>query len=241
MKVAVQPGQELGIKETIRKNRVIGLEQSQDSIPRILVADDKIESRNLLAQLFKTVGFDVKVAANGLEAIQIFEQWQPSFIWMDVRMPVMDGLEATRHIKATEAGKSTAVVALSASALDDEKEAILAAGCDGFVRKPYREAEIFEAMAQNLGLKYIYEIETADEEPSESGGKANIEQLVAALDTDLRQALYEAVLRLNIDQSMEVIDRIMARDASLGVGLKKMVDTLDFESLLNLLDGEVRK
>jgi CheY-like chemotaxis protein len=119
---------------------------------------------------------------------------------MDVRMPVMDGLEATRRIKTTEAGKAISVVALSASALDDEKEAILAAGCDGFVRKPYREAEIFEVMAHHLGLKYIYENETVAEVLSESNVEANLEQVVAALNKDLRQELYESVLRLNTDQ-----------------------------------------
>jgi len=241
VEVAVQQGIESGMKESTRKHRVIGLEQSKDLIPRVLVVDDILESRNLLVQLLEMVGFDAKAAANGLEAVQIFEQWRPSFIWMDIRMPVMDGLEATRRIKATEAGKSTAIVAISASILGEEKEAILAAGCDGFVRKPYREEEIFEVMAQHLGLKYIYENEAAAEVPSESAVDVNCEQLVAALDTDLRQELYEAVLRLNIDQSMEVIDRIMVRDASIGVALKKAVETLDFESLLNLLEAEVKK
>lgn len=241
VEVAVQPGRESGLKDSTRKHRVIGLEQGKDLIPRVLVVDDMIESRNLLGHLLEMVGFDVKVAANGLDAVQIFEQWRPSFIWMDIRMPVMDGLEATRRIKTTEAGKSTVVVAISASALEEEKEAIMAAGCDGFVRKPYREEEIFDVMARLLGLKYIYENEATEEVPSGSAVEVNLEQLVEALDTDLRQELYEAVLRLNIDQSMEVIDRIMERDASIGVALKKAVEALDFESLLNLLEAKVKK
>jgi CheY-like chemotaxis protein len=121
------------------------------------VAEDTETSRTLLAEVLKAAGLDVQEAVNGKQAVEMFHEWRPHFIWMDVRMPVMDGLEATRRIKQTEAGQSTAIVALTAHALEEEKEAILAAGCDDFVRKPFREQEIFEAMAKHLGLKYVYE------------------------------------------------------------------------------------
>ncbi|PKM77334.1 MAG: hypothetical protein CVU90_07735 [Firmicutes bacterium HGW-Firmicutes-15] len=241
VEIGVRQGRETELEEGKRKHRVIGLEKGKDSIPRILVVEDMLESRNLLSKLLEITGFEVRQAANGLEAMEIFEQWRPHFIWMDIRMPVMNGLEATRRIKATENGKLTTVVALSANVLEEEKQAILAVGCDGVVWKPYREEEIFESMAEHMGLKYIYEREAAEELPSESLVEMNCEQLVVALDTDLRQELCEAVLRLNIEQIMKVIDRIMVQDASIGVALKKVVETLDFESLLNLLETELKK
>jgi PAS domain S-box-containing protein len=236
VEVAVQPGIESGMKESPRKQRVIGLEPSQNLIPRILVVDDTLESRNLLGQLLEMVGFDVKLVANGLEAVQTFEQWQPHFIWMDVRMPVMDGLEAARRIKATETDKSTVIVAISASVLEEEKEAILAAGCDGFVRKPYREEEIFNVMAQYLGLKYAYEREAEEAMPAESDVEVNFEQLLAALDVDLHKELYEAVLRLDTYQTLQVIEKITAQDARTGSIFKQLADNFEYDRLLILLE-----
>lgn len=143
-------------KESMQKRRVIGLDTGQNA-PRILVADDIKESRGPLVKLLQVTGFAVQEAADGLEVLKVFERWHPQFVWMDVRMPVMDGLEATKRIRAMEAGKSTKVVAITAGIWETECQAILAAGCDDFVRKPYREEEIFEVMARHLGLKYRYE------------------------------------------------------------------------------------
>jgi CheY-like chemotaxis protein len=91
------------------------------------------------------VGFDVQEAVNGKQAVEIFHKWQPDFIWMDIRMPVMDGLEATQCIKHTDAGQSTIVAALTAHALEEEKERILSAGCDDFVRKPFRLNDTYDS------------------------------------------------------------------------------------------------
>ena len=152
----IQKSSALDIKEGISKPRVIGLKPGQD-IPRILVAEDTETNRTLLVEILKAVGLDVQEAVNGEQAVEMFHEWRPHLIWMDVRMPVMDGLEATRRIKETEAGKSTPIAALTAHAMEEEKEVILAAGCDDFVRKPFLEQEIFETMRKHLGLKYEYE------------------------------------------------------------------------------------
>jgi CheY-like chemotaxis protein/anti-sigma regulatory factor (Ser/Thr protein kinase) len=152
----IREGRASDIKERIPERRVIGLEPGQN-IPRILVAEDTEISRTLLVEVLKAVGLDVQEAVNGQQAVEMFHKWRPHFIWMDVRMPVMDGLEATRRIKQTEAGQSTPIAALTAHALAEEREVILAAGCDNFVRKPYRVEEIFEIMAAHLGIRYTYE------------------------------------------------------------------------------------
>jgi signal transduction histidine kinase/CheY-like chemotaxis protein len=144
---------DLGRKRS--KGRVVGLEPGQD-IPRILVAEDDEDGRNLLVRLLEKTSFEVRGASDGREAVELFEEFHPHFIWMDIRMPVMDGLEATRRIKETAAGKGTVIAALTAHALEKERATILAAGCDDFVRKPFREEDIFDAMARYLGLTYIY-------------------------------------------------------------------------------------
>jgi len=127
------------------------------SIYKILAVDDKPINCQLLVKLLTPLGFEVKEAANGQEAIAIWEAWEPHLIFMDMRMPVMDGYEATKYIKAQVKGSATAVVALTASVLEEEKVIVLSAGCDDFIRKPFKENMIFEALTKHLGVTYIYE------------------------------------------------------------------------------------
>jgi Amt family ammonium transporter len=198
------------------------------------VAEDIEESRTLLVNILNTVGFDVKEAANGKEAVEIFNQWRPHFIWMDIRMPVMDGLEANRHIKKTDAGKSTIVAALTAHALKEEREHILAAGCDDFVRKPFHEQEIFEVMAKHIGVKYVYE-KREDAVPVELEAAIQPEQL-AALPADLLSQLHQAVVELDQEQILALIERIKTVDAHIVEGLNSFVSNLAYEPLLELIE-----
>ncbi len=94
----------------------------------------------LLHKILEPFGFDIREAANGKEALEIFEQWHPDLIWMDIRMPVMDGLEATHRIKSTDAGLHTKIIAITAQALEEDRMQIMRAGCDDFIRKPYRNS-----------------------------------------------------------------------------------------------------
>ena len=212
--------------------RVASLEAGEVP-PRVLVAEDHDENRALLVTLLRGVGFDVRDATNGREAVDLFEAWQPHFIWMDIRMPVMDGLEATRRIKATDAGSKTVIAALTAHALEEERDMILKAGCDAFVRKPYREHEIFDVMAGHLGVSYLYE-EGMD--PVQRQPEITPAHLAATLSPDLRDRLRQAVLRLNRTLVQEVVVEIKELDASIGAALGSFADSLDFEGLLALLE-----
>ena len=88
---------------------------------RLLIVEDQPENRLLLRRLLDPLGFELREAANGQEAVALFEQWHPDLIWMDIRMPVMDGLEAVRRIRATKAGADTKIIALTAHALEEER------------------------------------------------------------------------------------------------------------------------
>ena len=164
------------------RGRVVGLEPGQPKY-RILIVEDHQDSRLLLKRLLEPVGFAVRVAVNGEEAVHIFEKWKPHFIWMDRRMPVMDGLEATRRIKAMAGGKETVIVVLSASVMKEQRTEVLEAGCDDFLLKPFREAKMFKTMAKHLGLRYLYAEEPTEpavpEAKFESGSIAD--SLAAAL------------------------------------------------------------
>jgi DNA-binding response OmpR family regulator len=150
-------------------------------------------------------------------------------------MPVVDGLEATQRIKRTEAGKSTVIAALTAHALEEEREQILSAGCDDFVRKPFREQEIFEVMAKHLGLKYIYEERPAEVGPMEPEVEIGPEQL-AALPEDLRGQLYQAIVELDRKRALALIGKIKTIDAHIAGVLEVFVRNLAFEPLLDLIE-----
>jgi CheY-like chemotaxis protein len=120
-----------------------------------LAVDDRAESRQLLVRLLAPLGCEIREAANGEEAVNIWQEWMPHLILMDLRMPVMSGREATRYIKGTEKGKDTVIIALTASSFEEDREQILADGCKDFVRKPFREEVLFELMGKHLGLQFI--------------------------------------------------------------------------------------
>jgi CheY-like chemotaxis protein/two-component sensor histidine kinase len=235
--VGVLPAAE--IPAELGRGRVIGLAEGQPRF-RLLIAEDQRENRLLLHKLFEPLGFALREALNGQEAVALFEAWHPDLIWMDIRMPVMDGLEAARRIKATEAGRRTKIVALTAHALEEEREPILAAGCDDVVRKPYREQELFEVMARHLGLKYLYE--KAGSQLSPAGSKAAIRpEQWAALPLELLTQLHQAAVELDTARTLALIGRITELDASIGSLLNDLATKLDYPHLLKLLESEKTK
>jgi CheY-like chemotaxis protein len=99
----------------------------------------------------------VREAENGQQAVALWDSWQPHLILMDMRMPVMDGYEATKRIKFHLKGQATVIIALTASAFEEDRTMILSAGCDDFVRKPFQEEVLLEKIATHLGVRYVYE------------------------------------------------------------------------------------
>ncbi|MEW6261715.1 MAG: ATP-binding protein [Thermodesulfobacteriota bacterium] len=211
-------------------SRVIGVAEGQPRY-RLLIAEDQPESRLLLRKLMEPLGFDFREAVNGKEAVAIFEDWHPHLIWMDIRMPIMDGLEATRRIKATEAGAHTRIVALTAHALEEERREILAAGCDDFIRKPYKVVEIFEALTKNLGVRFIYGEETT---PATVVAPLDVATL-ADLPDELLNGLEQAIVRIDIDAAGRAIEEIRAHHPSLANGLVAMARDLQFGRLLRMI------
>jgi CheY-like chemotaxis protein len=135
---------------------VTGLAPDQPEY-RILIVEDQNENQLLLARLMEYVGFQIKLAEDGAQAVELFKSWQPHFIWMDRRMPVMDGMEATRRIRELPNGKQVKIVAVTASAYAEQCKEMLAAGMDDYVCKPYRSEEVYACLAKHLGVKYLYE------------------------------------------------------------------------------------
>jgi len=224
-------------RDELKHGRILGLAEGQPRY-RLLIVEDQPENRLLLRRTLDPLGFELREAANGQEAVTLFEQWQPHLIWMDIRMPVMDGLEAVRWIRATPAGKTTKIVALTAHALDEEREPIMAAGCDDLVRKPFHEQELFEALARHLRLKFIYETAPGPESPPEAPGFTLRPEQLNALPAQLLQDLRQAVVELDTARTQALIEQVTERDASLGQALNDLAKQLDYKRLLKLLGKE---
>jgi PAS domain S-box-containing protein len=224
-------------RDDLKHPRILGLAEGQPS-HRLLIVEDQPENRLLLRRLLDPFGFELREAANGQEAVALFERWHPNLIWMDIRMPVMDGLEAVRRIRATQAGADTKIIALTAHALEEERDPIMAAGCDDLVRKPFHEQEIFGALARHLRLKFIYEkVPRSESTPEPPGLPVNPEQL-DALPAQLLQDLRQAVVELDTARTHALIEQVSERDVSLGRALNTLATRLDYKRLLKLLERE---
>jgi len=222
-------------QSTIPK-QVIALEPNQPRY-RILAVDDRLTNRQLLVKLLTSLGFEVEEASNGQEAIEIWERWKPHLIWMDMRMPVMDGYEATRQIRASAKGQATAIIALTASAFEEEQAVVLSAGCDGFVRKPFREVEIFDMMAKHLGVRYVYEESRKSKVESQKSKDEDVltPTAIAALPPNVLTDLEQAITRVNMDLISGTLEKVRTHDAVLANALASLIDNFEYQKVLTLI------
>jgi CheY-like chemotaxis protein len=212
-----------------RHSNVVGLAPGQTAY-RILVAEDQRDNQLLLTKLMTDIGLEVEIAQNGEECIRLFEDWRPDLIWMDRRMPLMDGVEATQRIRQLPGGDEVKIVAVTASAFKEQKDELLAAGMDDFVRKPYKIDEIYQSLAQLLGIVYRFQDEPVEKAPSNL-----TPAMLAGLDVSLRSALREALDRLDGDQIAAVIRHIGVKDQVLAASLKSLADNFDYPTILMAL------
>ncbi|MFT5701789.1 MAG: signal transduction histidine kinase/CheY-like chemotaxis protein [Desulforhopalus sp.] len=221
------------IIHTKSQGQVIGLADNQKKY-RILIVEDQKDNRQLLCELLRPLEFDIREAVNGKQAVEIFDEWHPHFIWMDIRIPVMNGLDATRHIKNTEEGRQCKIVALTAHALEDERKKILEAGCDGFILKPYRDNDIFDALSKYLGVSYRYE------KDGQSLNETELDDFIDVglkeLPSDLIRELRESALLLDEERCLQKITSIKEYSEPLAHKLFDMVKDLRYQEILTLLD-----
>lgn len=221
--------------------RVIGLAPYQPTY-RILVVDDVAENRQLLANLLRSVGFDVTEADNGQAAIDLWESEAPQLIWMDMRLPILDGYEATRQIRAREAAIErsyplfpTKIIAISASVLEEERQRILASGCDDFVGKPYDEATIFDKMSKHLGVQYI--CNDLQQSPAEDAQfrESLIAEALSVMPAEWKQLLHFAAQTADDEEIIRLLEQVPAAQASLKDALLDLVREFRFDRIINLI------
>ncbi len=214
-----------------QERRVVGLEPGQRTF-RILVVEDKLENRLLLTRLMQSIGFDVREAVNGWEAVQVWEHWKPDLIWMDMRMPVMSGYEATERIRQHPQGKAVVIIALTASAFDHERAAILSMGCNDTVPKPFQAMMLFDRLTAHLGVRFRYA--DLNTRPQLQVTTATT-QLSTTVSASSIAALKKAAVELDSAMAQDVIDKLQSEDPALANALGEMVRNFRFDKMLEML------
>jgi CheY-like chemotaxis protein len=201
----------------------------------VLIADDIEDNRQLLAQLLVPVGFEVRLATNGVEAVEAFEQWRPHLILMDFRMPVMDGHEAIRRIRAMEGGKEPKIIAVTASAMDDNRQELMEIGADDFIGKPFRETELFEKIRAHVKVEYVY-ADLPSVATQQVAAELTSESL-AGWPQELISPMREAVITADLDQLLARIQLVEARDPAIAQELRRLAEGFQYQKLLDLFSA----
>jgi CheY-like chemotaxis protein len=260
------------------QRRAIAIAPNQPTC-RILVVEDHPESRQLLVSLLRSLGFEVQSAANGAVAIDLWQDWHPHLIWMDMRMPILNGYETTQRIREIEEnaqGKTkgrgqkaggaldlrvfqklvdleashpaspiphrpTTIIALTASAFEEDRAKVLAAGCNDFVRKPFREDVLLQKMEEHLGIEFIY---AQPEQNLLNQGQIIVDDLLnrEELKTILGSVMpdewlnqFRRAANLGSDeQLLQLIQQIPLTHASLSNALLPLIHNFCFDQLLDL-------
>jgi CheY-like chemotaxis protein len=198
----------------------------------VLIADDIEDNRQLLAQLLAPVGFEIRLATNGAEAVQEFEQWRPHLVLMDFRMPVMDGREAIRRIRALPGGKEPKIIAVTASAMEENRLDLMAIGADDFISKPYREVELFQKIHTHAGVEYVYAADREVAAPQEAAELAP--ECLTGWPPELIDPMREAVVTADFDHLLAKIDEVEVHDPRIAQGLRRLAEGFQYQKLLDL-------
>jgi CheY-like chemotaxis protein len=254
---------------------------------RILVVDDNSDNRQFLIKLLEDIGvplpdssssgqlplqqtnglstgFDLREAANGQEAIDLWKTWQPHLVWMDLRMPDMDGYTATREIRKLETRNSekveatdpkfqgssskfqTRIIAVTVSSFEEEQAATLSIKYDDFLQKPFQESAVCNLLHKHLGVQFVYEAgELSKEEPQEVSNDQQgtgedmltpeaLAEALSALPETLRMAWRNAVLAVDMQTAQELLQQIRQHNPALAEALEALVKQYRFDILQEL-------
>jgi PAS domain S-box-containing protein len=224
--------QSLSIAPSSPQQRAIGLASGQPNY-RILIVEDLEENRQLLVEILSSIGFEVREATQGLEAIALWESWSPHLIWMDLRMPIMDGYTAIKRIREHPQGHEPIIITLTASVFEEEREKVLASGCNDFISKPFQRKTILDKITQYLGVQYTYEVELGTPEPP------SVEILspkdLTTMPTQWLTQMYQAAHYLDTEVMNDLISQIPEANAGLSNTLIDLVNNFNSDQIMELI------
>jgi len=194
-----------------------------------VVADDSTVNRRILARLLESAGVRVITAAGGHEALRLAREHRPDVVFMDLRMGDMDGLETTRRIKADPTIWTIPVIAVTASAFGDTREAARTAGCIAYLSKPVRAESLFAALHEHLGVQFESSARTAPAEEPEVSDHSR--RMALALRLHDAAAIGSVTDLEALAQELAVGD---PAEAGLGRTIARLAAQFDFDELRGL-------
>lgn len=230
------------IQAAYSEQRPLGLAPGEPRY-RLLVVEDRDSNRRLLVKMLESLGFQVKEAINGQEAIQITASWHPHMIWMDMRMPILDGQQATKRIKAMPEGSAIPIIALTASAFEEDREQIMATGCDDFVRKPFKQLDIVNMLTKHLQVDFIYE--NGETQP---GTMDKLETELAISETLTPEALQslpahwladfkKEIVKADLVNILALIEQIRQEEPMIAEALYALANDFEHNKILRYLEA----
>ena len=239
--IAVKRAEGAAIHTRKADRQVIGLMPGHPPY-RLLVVDDSVENRFVLRRLLEQGGFSVLEAASGQEAVDLYKSGQPHLIWMDLRMPAMDGNEAARRIRETESGRRTEegkemhtpIIALTAGVMEDERPSSHSDVFDGWVYKPFRETEVFEQLEKHLGVQFVYQpsVGSADEGRTLRDKSALTPADLSTLPANWLKEFLRALKKGRSAPLFNMIDQIRPEHGDLAQSLAELVHIYRFDKLI---------
>ena len=226
---------EVRMKEGNEENKklpIIGLKKSERKI-RILIADDEPANLHLLRVILKPTGFEIIEVGDGKKVLECFTNKAPDMVFLDIRMPEMNGYEVIEKIRSNEKNTRTPIIALTASAFDEDKNEILEKGADGYIRKPFRIEEIFKAIHAHLAVPYIY---GTIESKTDKKIPVSIRKEKSALPKELIESLLEAAKSIDLDRVLELTEDAEKISPPIAGEIRELARAFQYEKLIDLLD-----
>ena len=202
--------------------------------PKILIVEDTWENRKVLSHLLQSVGYSIREAKDGQEGFEVWTQFEPDLILMDIQMPVWNGLKTTQMIRGQAHLKQPTIIALSASALNSQRIEAIEAGCDAFISKPFQEHYLLESIAEYLDVTYAVEL-YPDENPAKAMEDAQLEpHCFEKLEPRWVHELNHAAKQLNAVRIQNLLKQLEPEHERLRVDLSSMVHNFDFDKIVDL-------
>ena len=234
------PPAKRGVTEKLEPFKaVVALAPGEDV--RAVVVDDHPGDAEMFAEMLQRVGVRVRIAFEAAEGVSQVLEWKPNIVFMDYKMPDMDGLEAFRMLRDQLGPDMIQTVIISASALDMPAEDFLSEGVHGYIQKPLVREEILEVMHRLLDVQYIYDgirERTEEEDPKASLESIDLEaiRVPEALLTEMKHAARLGMF-LTLDARLEALQKIEPHGARLAEYVKYHIDRFDKKEVLKILES----